>query len=227
MHCWLTLCKTLNYNIQVICLSAPACLDREGQSVCLSVSRSVCLSVRPSVCPHVICSFVMLSSNSLSLYSFFHFYSPGPREIPGCRGRCQFSYCKACYVGDEPIFPPPGNCTLCNLSDYTSNTKCYRKWARCTRRAHRRRFGKVYIPGHKGFKRHNPLVKCFNAGRLTLIVLPQINLCPADAHPHYSSYKLAHSYFNEVYDRYNLLLQPDFTSDKEFRCYRPSCPLRG
>ena len=64
-------------------------------------------------------------------------YSPGPREFPGCTGTCQLTYCRACYFAPEPL-PRPGSCTQCDRMDYQSDTRCFRRWSKCIRKAHRK-----------------------------------------------------------------------------------------
>ena len=60
--------------------------------------------------------------------------SPGPREIPGCTGGCQLTYCKACiFSRDEVIVPDDASqCPVCSdVADYTRPSVCYWRWSRC------------------------------------------------------------------------------------------------
>ncbi|XP_064384618.1 kielin/chordin-like protein [Halichondria panicea] len=62
---------------------------------------------------------------------------PGPREIPGCTGTCQFTFCSACYFSEEPR-PLPGYCPLCGGP--ISSVRCYKRWAYCIGRADAREY---------------------------------------------------------------------------------------
>ena len=62
----------------------------------------------------------------------------GPREIPGCTGPCQLTYCRTCYFDDQ-LHSPPANCSseecgVDNLQDYLSDSTCFRRWGICVRR---------------------------------------------------------------------------------------------
>ena len=66
--------------------------------------------------------------------------SPGPREIPGCTGSCQVTYCPACYFSKKPR-PLPGSCRTCGAP--VSGRHCLKKWAYCVGRANARKYGRV------------------------------------------------------------------------------------
>ena len=71
---------------------------------------------------------------------FFSLFRPGPREIPGCTGTCQFTFCSACYFSEEPR-PLPGYCPLCGGP--ISSVRCYKRWAYCIGRADAREYEDV------------------------------------------------------------------------------------
>ena len=61
----------------------------------------------------------------------FSLYSPGPREIPGCTGSCQLTYCHACYLSEDPV-PRPETCPKCkDLRNYLMDSECFCRWADC------------------------------------------------------------------------------------------------
>lgn len=63
--------------------------------------------------------------------------SPGPREIPGCTGPCQLTYCSMCIFTSDPVVTPPGldQCPVCyDLSQYLTDSTCFWRWARCAGR---------------------------------------------------------------------------------------------
>lgn len=66
--------------------------------------------------------------------------SPGPREIPGCTGRCQVTYCHACYFSKQPR-QLPGKCSLCGAP--VTNLKCLKQWTFCIHLADKLRHGWV------------------------------------------------------------------------------------
>jgi len=69
--------------------------------------------------------------------------APGPREIPGCTGSCQLTYCHACYNSETSV-DIPGSCEQCE--DYTAESSCFKAWAKCVRRAQITEHGKVKRP---------------------------------------------------------------------------------
>ena len=92
---------------------------------------AISLKSLSSICPHFCC---LQSLWSLCLHT--HAHSPGPREIPGCTGGCQLTYCKACIFNrDEVSVPDVSDCPECSdIADYSRPSSCYLKWSRCAGR---------------------------------------------------------------------------------------------
>ena len=68
--------------------------------------------------------------------------SPGPREIPGCTGQCQLTFCHACYFSKE-VRDLPGQCRACGSP--VSSLKCLQRWAICIHWADIKENGKVLL----------------------------------------------------------------------------------
>ena len=102
-------------------------------SVLYSNTLIHCLKASSSVVVIIVISFVCffpLCSNS-----------PGPREIPGCTGPCQVTFCSACYFS-EVSRPLPGVCRICG-SGAVSTVGCLKRWAKCIHKADIKENGKV------------------------------------------------------------------------------------
>ena len=94
----------------------------------------------PLLCvSHVVYSKLGLT-NPEPVLCLILFSSPGPREIPGCTGRCQVTYCPACYFSKQPR-PLPGRCSLCGAP--VSSLRCLKRWANCINSADKSRNGLV------------------------------------------------------------------------------------
>lgn len=88
-----------------------------------------------------VCSIPAYNHYKSTIYLLFvlTLYSPGPREIPGCTGSCQRTYCHTCYYSED-AHPRPSHCDrkrCTNLMHYQTNSRCFRRWANCVRRAQR------------------------------------------------------------------------------------------
>lgn len=125
----------------IACLVPPC---PPGQIQCVPRSRG---PVCPPECSKTFCR---MPGNKKALCSV-----PGPREIPGCTGQCQLSYCNACYFSEEPL-PLPGNCSADCAEGLTTDNKCFRSWASCVRRAHRITHGLAVSRPAEDFKCYRP-----------------------------------------------------------------------
>ena len=62
------------------------------------------------------------------------------REIPGCTGQCQVTFCTACYFSEETR-PLPTGCSDCGSP--ISSEGCLESWAKCIHWADRLEHGRV------------------------------------------------------------------------------------
>ncbi|KAL5467426.1 hypothetical protein EMCRGX_G031647 [Ephydatia muelleri] len=82
----------------------------------------VCTRAKDPACPPD-CSKDFCTANPKSECNI-----PGPREIPGCTGQCQLTYCNACYYS-KTARDLPGNCRDCGSP--ISSLHCLKRWAKC------------------------------------------------------------------------------------------------
>ncbi len=119
---------TMVYNLFACCLFLVVV-------IVLMILVVVVVVVVVCVCVCFICFLLLYFFHDVLYVFFLSSNSPGPREIPGCTGSCQLTYCRACYFSPHPL-PLPGNCKQCDLANYRSNTPCFRQWSKCIQKAH-------------------------------------------------------------------------------------------
>ena len=78
------------------------------------------------------------NGKEVTLVQVFHnYYRPDPVDNPRCNATCRITYCHTCYYSDE-VESLPGHCDTCPFYpelDQAADTKCFKRWGICTRRA--------------------------------------------------------------------------------------------
>ena len=78
------------------------------------------------------------------MYSITKFFNSLRREPTDseCDAKCRVTYCRVCYYDDE-YRPLHQNCKTCTRTEIEQQSKCFRRWTTCARRADGASYPKV------------------------------------------------------------------------------------